>query len=106
MVDRVQPLKIEDTATGGDDVDAFPTAVDRNEDYIDCRGTAIQNATSNDDQVRTERDASNNLVLVDPVAGPRTLNSLTTGGFDINNIVFDVAGCLVYDEAGNVVTRT
>lgn len=106
MVDRIQPLKIEDSATGGVEVDPYPTATDRNEDYLDARGVAYQNATSNDDLVRTERDSSNNLVLRDPVAGPHTLASLLGGGgFDVDTVVLDAEGRVVYNNAELIVTK-
>lgn len=76
MVDRVQPLKLESPDTGGTQTDAFTTSTNPQEDYLDARGVTHQNATSDDDDVRTERDASNNLVLVDPVTGTRTLAQL------------------------------
>lgn len=76
MVDRVQPLKQEGADTGGTQTDLFPTAVNRNEDYLDARGVTHQNGTSDDDAVRTGRDASDNLTLQDPVTGVKTLAQL------------------------------
>lgn len=78
--DRVHPLKLEDTASGGTELDPYPTALDPNEDYVDSRGVTIQSATSDDEAVGIERDASNNLTFWDAVAGSRTLNDLTGGG--------------------------
>jgi len=79
-VDRVQPLKLEDTSTGGDENDLFPTGVNRNEDYLDCRGVALQSATSNDDSVRVER-SNGDLGFLD-VENPSvvTLSQLMAGG--------------------------
>lgn len=80
MVDRVRPLKLEDAGTGGTQTDQFPTSVNPNEDYLDARGLALQNASSADDTVRIGRDASNNITFTDPVAGTYTLTDLTAGG--------------------------
>ena len=78
--DRVHPLKLEDPASGGVETDEFPTSLDQNEDFVDARGVTFQNATSDDEAVVAERDAENNLVLTDPVAGSWKLSELGGGG--------------------------
>lgn len=103
--DRIQPLKIEGTDTGGTENDDFPTGTDPNEDHIDCRGVTIQNDTSDDEMVGIERDASDNLQLRDGVAGTYSLSALLGGGFDINNVVWDNAGGIVYDNSDQAVTK-
>jgi hypothetical protein len=70
VVDRVQPLKIEGTDSGGEETDLFPTAMDRNEDYVDARGVTLQNLTSNDDAVRVERSAAGGDLQFLDVANP------------------------------------
>lgn len=77
--DRNQPLKLENTDTGGDEIDLAPTAMDRNEDYYDGRGVTFQSTTSDDDSVVAERDADDNLVFEDLVAGRYTLSELVAG---------------------------
>lgn len=42
MADRVKPLKIENTATGGDETDAFPTETNPMEDYLAAKGLAFE----------------------------------------------------------------
>jgi len=81
--DRVQPLKLEDTGTGSE-IDLFPTALDRNEDYVDCKGVVIQDTNSDDETTFIERDESGNLTFVDGVAGTYTLDQLSTGGSGIS----------------------
>lgn len=54
-IQRVQPLKLEDKESGGSDLDFFPTSLNRNEDYIDCKGLTLQDEISNDTLVRLER---------------------------------------------------
>jgi hypothetical protein len=90
VIDRVQPLKIESVASGGDETDQFPTALDRNEDYVDCRGIAYQHSTSDDSTVRTERDSSDNLCFVDPIVGHKTLAELASAaGLSIYDFLLD-----------------
>jgi hypothetical protein len=80
MVDRIRPLKLEDPGEGGTELDQFPTEVDHHEDYVDARGLSVQNLLSDDDIVRIDRDASNNLVFRDPIAGVQRLIDLLNGG--------------------------
>jgi hypothetical protein len=105
--DRIHPLKIEGADTGGTQEDEFPTAADPNEDHVDARGSTYQNDTSDDEDVGVERDSSDNLVLRDKnvPGGPKTLSALISGGFDINDIVWDNPGGIVYDSSGLAVTR-
>ena len=104
--DRVHPLKLEDPASGGVETDEFPNSLDKNEDFVDARGVTFQNTTSNDEAVVAERDAEDNLVLTDPVAGTYTLSELVSGGFDINDAIFDIAGGFVYDSNEQIVMRS
>lgn len=57
-IDRVQPLKMEDTATGGDDVDQFPTAVDPQEDHLECVGLVLDDLDNRDESVRIYREGN------------------------------------------------
>jgi hypothetical protein len=104
--DRVHPLKYEDPASGGVETDYIQTALDPSEDYLDARGVTLQNAVSNDTEVFVERDVSDNMVFRDPVAGVYTLSELVSGGFDIDNCIFDTAGWFVFANDELIVTRT
>jgi hypothetical protein len=77
-LDRVQPLKIEDTGTG-DEVDLFPTALDRNEDFVDCHGVTLQDTESDDDAVVLGRDEDGNLTFLDVANTVKTLTDLVAG---------------------------
>ena len=81
MIDRVQPLKLEDTPSGGDETDFFPTAADPNEDYLDTRGLTLQDSSSADTDVRVERKSpSGEMQFVDKVVTtPVTLSDLLAG---------------------------
>jgi hypothetical protein len=84
--DRIRPLKLEDPATGGTELDQFPVEVNPNEDYPDVRGITFQDDSSNDEDVFTERDASGNLTFKDKMVGAvQTLSDLVagTGGLTI-----------------------
>jgi len=79
-LDRIRPLKLEDPATGGTELDQFPTEADPNEDYADLRGITFQDDSSNDEDVYLTRDASGNLVFTDKVVGAiKTLSDLVAG---------------------------
>ena len=43
MVDRVKPLKLENT-TDGTETNRFPTETDPTEDYLACKGLALENS--------------------------------------------------------------
>lgn len=82
MADRIRPLKLESPATGGTELDEFPTAVDPSEDHIDARGFFIQNDTSDDEDVHITRDASSpdNMMFQDEVVTTAvTLSQLLNG---------------------------
>jgi hypothetical protein len=82
-IDKVQPLKIEDTATGGDGVDQFPTGLDPQADHVECAGLVLDDATHRDENVRVFR-AGDNLSFQDTVnTTPVTLTDLMSGsGFN------------------------
>ena len=104
-LDRVQPLKIEDTASGGDELDSFPTGLNRNEDYVECRGSVYQNNTSNDESVRVDRDVHDNLVFEDPIAGSHTLSSLLDRTGDVKRLLINSTGHVLHDAIGELVLK-
>lgn len=104
MVDKIKPLKLEDPTDGGDELDQFPTAINPNEDFLDCRGVVLQSGTSHDEAVQVTREGDA-LYFKDAVAGTHTLASVVSGGFDVNNLILDVAGGIVYDNTEQVITR-
>lgn len=83
--DRVQVIKRESAALGGnsaDDTD-YLEPIEPQEDAIECAGVYYQDALNRDEAVFTERDG-NNLRFVD-VANPSgfSLSQLATGGSGI-----------------------
>ena len=85
MVDRIKPLKLESSDSGGTEDDTFPTSADANEDYIDTRGISLQNDSSDDETVAVSRDASNNLTFKDGVvSGTKTLTELLAAGSGVS----------------------
>lgn len=75
-IDRVQPLKLEDPATGGTDTDLFPETAKRNEDYLDTRGVAIQDDTSNDETTVLSRSGDDMTFKDGNHPSPVTLTNL------------------------------
>lgn len=102
-IDRVQPLKLEDSGTGGEETDAFPTALDRNEDFIDCHGLTLQNVISNDDIVRIQR-SEGNLEFLDAHNTPITLTTLLTNtAFNSDRILINTSGSILINQFGNIL---
>ncbi len=62
---------VEDTNEG------FERELDRNTEALEARRYYVQNDVSDDETVYVDRDASNNLILVDPLAGSKTLTQLS-----------------------------
>lgn len=110
--DRVTGVKWESPAGGGTETDKQPTPVNPAEDYPQVRGVIIQRHTgpgeadhTNDEAVGLERDTSDRLILWDDENDPVTLSALTAGGFDINSVVWDVAGGIVYANDETAVLK-
>jgi hypothetical protein len=78
-LDKVQPLKLEDTATGGDGVDLFPTALSPQQDHIEAAGVVFDDASNRDENVRIWRDGAD-LKFKDPNNVVLTLSDLAAGG--------------------------
>jgi hypothetical protein len=109
-LDRVQPLKLEDPATGGDEIDAFPTSIDRNEDYIDSRGLAIQDPTSNDETTVVGR-LGNDMIFKDrnnPLYVTLTqLLEQGSGGVadDVKRLLINTTGHVLHNTTGELVLK-
>lgn len=78
MVDRVIPVKREQSDLGGDGADDVPfdAPLNQNEDGLSARAYFIQNDSSNDSSVIVSRDASNNMTFTDPSVGTKTLSQI------------------------------
>ena len=75
-IDRVQPLKLESPASGGTEEDLFPTSTDRNEDYLDSRGLAVQDGSSNDETTVIDRSGNDMRFTDGNNVSPVTLTQL------------------------------
>jgi len=64
-IDRVLPLKLENPADGGTELDIFPTEVNPTNDYIGAKGFVIEN----NENIRIDADASGNMIFRDVVTG-------------------------------------
>lgn len=97
MVDRIRPLKFESPATGGTETDDFPTALDKNEDFVDARGATIQNDSSNDEKVIVSRDASDNMTFQDGiVSGVKTLTDMLASGTGMSEAAHKIIRQLIH----------
>jgi hypothetical protein len=71
MVDKVKPLKLENPANGGSQLDFAPTAMNPSEDYANVKGLVFEN----DDNSRIEKDADGDIVIESPAGGTVKLRS-------------------------------
>lgn len=70
MVDKVKPLKIEDTTSGGD-LDMMPKELDPAEDYVSVKGVALENSDSTLIDLNT-----NEIQFTDSVSGSKKVSDL------------------------------
>lgn len=107
--DRVRVMKMEYPGEGGIQLDFMPTDANPNEDYPDVRGIVVQNDTSTDEDVYISRNANDDMIFADKVAGgPWTLTQLLNAtGFDENTLLIDNAGdCIVNKNGMRLVAVT
>jgi hypothetical protein len=98
--DRVQSIKWESPAHGGTEEDLTPSEIDVHEDFLDCRGVAIQDDTSDDEVVRISRDAAGNMNFIDPITGLKTLEELAAS----SDSILETKGILT--STGGIVYAT
>jgi hypothetical protein len=105
-LDKVQPLKLEDTSTGGDEVDQFPTGLDPLEDFIECRGNVLTTATVRDEKVVLDRTDDDMTFRDGANPVPVTLSELIGGGSaDFSKLILTVTGTTVYIGDGDFVLK-
>ena len=73
MVDKVRPLKWESTGSGGGDDDDLPTGTDPSEDYLACKGVALEQL----DTHLIDRNGDN-IQFTDPANGTKSVLQLRT----------------------------
>ena len=100
VVDRIKPLKIESVGSGGTQNDEFPTSANKNEDYIDCRGVAIQDDSSDDETVLVDRDGDGNLMFKDQNNPSGLTLTQTATGASVG------PGVLIINEDGELIHDT
>ena len=108
-IDRVQVIKWESAAEGGDPNDDFqtPCEIEPQEDAIECRRVYLQDANNRDEEVFVDRDGDN-IAFRDKVqTTPLTLTDLLGGGLTpathrpLDQLVHEIA-----EDAFLEVTRT
>ena len=80
MVDKIKPLKIENTVDGSQDDQGFPTQTDPMEDYLAARGMAFQN--SDNHLIDT---VENEIAFLDPINGRLKLSEVLAGPGGVTN---------------------
>jgi hypothetical protein len=78
-LDKVKPLKLESTDTGGDENDEFPTSLDPHEDFIELRGLVFDTDTVADESTVITRDEDDLTFKDTNNPTPVTLTELLTG---------------------------
>ena len=104
---RVQPLKLEDPDTGGGSMDMFPTALNKNEDYIDCHGIVFQDTISNDETTIIGREG-NDMIFIDGNNQIKsTLTDLLSGTVSNNKcyLIFKEDGGVCYTTNGDIIEK-
>jgi len=81
-MDKIRPLKIENTTDGSQDDGGYQTEANPNEDYVSCKGISFENS----DGHYIDRALSGELRFVDPINGIILLSDIslfhnTDGGF-------------------------
>lgn len=104
-VDKVKPLKMEDT-TDGTEYDVGPTEVNPNEDYVTAKGLALENS----DNHRVEK-VDNEVAFDDPVNNQKKVSDLITkvqkDDVDVTNpakVINFEGGVTVTDEGNGKAT--
>lgn len=81
--DRVQVIKQESAALGGDGADAreYDAPIDAQEDAIECAGVYLQDATNRDEEVYLARDGNDMIFRDANNTSQRTLSELVDRGY-------------------------
>ena len=101
--DRVQVIKQESTALGGDDADAVEwgsTPIEPQEDAIEAAGLYLQDASNRDEAALIWREGDV-IRAKDTTYGTVDLLAASTGGSRVGKQIFKVDGGLVYDSEGS-----
>ena len=97
MVDKIQPLKLEDLTTGGDELDQFPTALDPHEDHVECAGIVLDDLAHRDEAVRIFR-VGDDLVFQDTSnPAPHTLTELLASNVGITELQHEGLDTLTHE---------
>lgn len=99
MADKIKPLKFENPASGGTQVDYLPTEAKPSEDYIAAKGIAFEN----NDLRLIDLSVSGEVQWRDSVQTTyKKLNDIVSGGFDVDAILTNDFEVLM-DEFGRVL---
>jgi hypothetical protein len=100
MADKIKPLKLENSASGGTQIDYLPTEANPTQDYLAAKGIAFENS----DTRLLDLSAGGEIQYKDAVQGTyKTLNSITGGTFDEDRILTDNFFDTLVDGEGNLL---
>lgn len=106
-LDKVKPLKLESPDTGGKEEDQFPTSMDPTEDFVECAGIVLDDATHVDENVVFWRAADDMMFKDTNNPAGATLTQLleNSAARDNRYLIFKIDGGTVYTTAGDVVEK-
>lgn len=73
MVDKIRPLKLESSASGGTENDLFPSETQPSEDYISCKGISFEGSDNSLLQLQ-----GSEIGFVDLISGTKKFKTLKT----------------------------
>ena len=101
-IDKVRPLKIENTVDGSQDDDGYPTELNPVEDYVSAKGVSFENS---DGHFIDRNPATGEIRLTDPTNGEVNLSELlkTANHKGLNELVHDIAEPSYYEATHDVL---
>jgi len=88
-LDKIKPLKIESTDTGGDENDEFPTSLDPQEDHVECAGIVLDDPGLIDESTVIWRDINDMRFKDTNNPGGYTLTQLALNTSDLINLYLE-----------------
>jgi len=85
-LDKIKPLKIESTDTGGDEDDEFPTSLNPEEDHVECAGIVLDDPGLVDESTVIWRDINDMKLKDTNNPGGYTLTQLALNTSDLINL--------------------
>jgi len=105
-LDRIKPLKIESTDSGGDEDDQYPTSLDPTEDHVECAGIVLDDPDQIDESTVITRVDADMLFKDGNNTDYVTLTQLLEGGItEDDHEKFDTLVHEIAETAYEEITR-